>query len=118
MATVAKFASDLRPSALTSASLPALAVAASAQVSTLGQAAVETQVRTAPVCLLHAGVRPATKINSVWINNYNGTTSAKGEGTAMSTYEQKVSAARVQAAQVDKAKGGNARGIPPRGRPV
>jgi hypothetical protein len=110
---VAKFSSDLRPSALTSASLPALAVAASAQVSTLGQAAVETQVRTAPVCLLHAGVRPATKIN-----NYNGTTSAKGEGTAMSTYEQKVSAARVQAAQVDKAKGGNARGIPPRGRPV
>jgi hypothetical protein len=94
--------------------LSALAVAASAQVRTLGQPAVEIRVRTAPGFLLHAGTGATLKIN-----NYNGTTSAMGEGTAASiTYESKVSAARVQKAQVDKVKGGDARGIPPRGRPV
>jgi hypothetical protein len=114
VALVENFVSDLRPSVLTSVSLSALAVAASAQVCTLGQPAVEIRVRTAPGFLLHAGTSATVKIN-----NYNGTTSAMGEGMAASiTYEQKVSAARVQTAQVDKVKGGDARGIPPRGRPV
>jgi hypothetical protein len=109
---VTKFLSDLRPSVLSL--VDASAVAVGSQVCTLGQPAVEIQVRTAPVFLLHAGVSGSPKIN-----NYNGTTSAKGEGMATSTaYQQKDSAARVRTAQVDKAKGGNARGIPPRGRPV
>jgi hypothetical protein len=99
---------------LASVSLPTLVAAASAQVCTLGQSAVEIQVRTAPLFLLHAGVSASLKIN-----NYTGTTSALGDGTAASaTYEQKVSAMRIPAAQVDKVKGADARGIPPRGRPV
>jgi hypothetical protein len=110
--SVTKFLRDLRPSALSPVN--ASAVAAGSQVCTLGQPAVEIQVRTAPVFLLHVGAGASQKIN-----NYNGTTSAKGEGMATSTaYQQKDSAARVRTAQVDKAKGGNARGIPPRGRPI
>jgi hypothetical protein len=110
VATVTKILNDLRPSTLVSAY--AFAAAAGAQDCTLGQPAVEIQVRTAPVVPLHSGVGATLKIN-----NYNGTASAMGEGMAMS-YEQKVSATRVPAVRTDKAKGGNARGIPPRGRPV
>lgn len=109
-----KILSDLRPWAPTSVRVPALAVAAAAQVCTLGRPAVEILVRTSPVFLLSAGA-----VATIKINNYIGTTSALGDGMATSTaYEHKVSATRVQAAQVDKVRGGDARGIPPRGRPV
>ena len=113
------FARSLRPSAVPSARVSALAVASAAQLCTLGRPAVEIQVRTAPLFLLPANWDAAVKINNETTHNYNGTTSAMGEGMATSiAYGQQDSAARVQTAQVDKAKGGNARGIPPRGRPV
>jgi hypothetical protein len=119
VATVTRILNDLRPSTLASAY--AFAAAAGSQDCTLGQPAVEIQVRTAPVVPLHSGVGATLKINTFGgadqRNNYNGTASAMGEGMAMS-YEQKVSATRVPAVRTDKAKGGNARGIPPRGRPV
>jgi len=111
---VEKILRDLRPSVPVSVRVPALAVAAAAQVCTLGQPAVEILVRTSPVFLLHAETDATVKIN-----NSNGTTSAMGEGMAAPTgYGQKVSATRIQSAQVSKVKGGDARGIPPRGRPV
>ena len=123
VAPVEKFGSELRPSVLSAVRVSAFASDASGQDRTLGQPAVglrwsrsarQIQVRTSPVYLFHARIGATIKIN-----NYNGTTSAKGEGMALpTTYEQKVSVTRVQTAQVDKVKGGDARGIPPRGRPV
>ena len=105
--------SDVRPSVLAPACTPALAVASVAQTYALGQPAVRGWVTTASFGL-HVG-----RTASMKINNYKGTTSAKGDGLATSIIEDRsVSAVRIQPVQVDKVKGGNARGIPPRGRPV
>ena len=113
------FARSLRPSAVPSARVSALAVASAAQLCTLGRPAVEIQVRTAPLFLLPANWDAAVKINNETIHNYNGTTSAMGEGMATpQSYQQKVSGTRSLLGRIGKVKGGDARGIPPRGRPV
>ena len=104
---------DVRPSVLAAACTPVLAAASVAQSNALGQPAVRSWVATS-LFGLHAG---RTDIRQ--INNYMGTTSAKGTGMATSIAEGRaVSAMRIQPVQVDKVKGGSARGIPPRGRPV
>lgn len=119
---------NLRPLAVPPARVSALAVAPSAQVCTLGRLAVEIQVRTSPSFLFPSSWNAADKINNEATrnfdgvdqsDNYNGTTSAMGEGTATPlSYQQKVSGTRSLLGRIGKAKGGDARGIPPRGRPV
>lgn len=105
--------SDSRPSVPAAACAPGFAAFPStAQAYVLGQPAVNVQ--------LHKLAAPMFgHVVTSKINNYMGTTSAKGEGVATSIMrDQKVSAARIQTVQVDKVMGGDARGIPPRGRPV
>jgi hypothetical protein len=105
--------SDVQRPVLAAACPLPFAVASVAQTYALGQPAVTDWVTTASFGL-HAG-----RTASMKINNYKGTTSAKGDGLATSIIEgRSVSATRIQPVQVDKVKGGNARGIPPRGRPV
>jgi hypothetical protein len=112
VATVSNSGRGLRPSVLTSVSLPSFAVACPVQVEVLSQAHVLGQAhvldQAAPVVSLPTGLSATKKIN-----NYNGTTSA------MSIVEYpKASAPRQLQVEVGTAKGGDARGIPPRGRPV
>jgi hypothetical protein len=115
---VENFTSVLRPSAVPAVRISARTSATATQVCTLGRPAVEILVRTSPLFLLRPESSATLKINSE-SHNYNGTTSAMGEGMATPiSYQQTVSATWSPLARDGKAKGGDARGIPPRGRPV
>lgn len=114
MTTVKILINLTRPSALPAVCVP-VATAPIAQAYALGQPAVAAPLQAS---LAPAAVEFKGRISSK-INNYMGTTSAKGEGTTLSIVgDQKVSVQRDHTVRINKVEGGDAHGIPPRGRPV